>query len=439
MRRDIIFKSIAGLCVTGMIFTGCSGMPQKKAQKSTETTDNVVVQEQDNAQSESDVQEETTEKIADQKQLYVVTRIDEKNKTIQFENIDNGKLLQYSYTGGTYFYDKFGQSVSINVLCCGKIVTFEESDTGNLKCVNVSDDVWTFEEVKDLQINEEEQIVTIDGTKYYYGSRYWLFSGDNDIDFKDITDMDVMSVQGVDRKIISVVVTSGHGKLKLKNTELFEGGWLKIGNIVEQITANMEVEVPEGEYEMSVANDGYGDAKDITVERGQIQEIDLNEFKGAGPKICTLTFTTDVAGAVLKINGETVDYSQPFTLKYGTYTVTLSADGYDTISRYLIVNSETANIGVTMTSNGSADSDEGTESTSENEADTVGRDNVISTSAAGSMAGSLAGRNHVNRNSAAAADTAKSSQNSSDVTSDTSKDIKSTASAIYDLLTGAGY
>ena len=353
----------------------------------TEVSDETGAGEQKDGQSESNV---------DLSKLYVITKLDTEDQLIEFEDLKFGKSVQYAYTGGTYFYDKYGQSVSVGTMCCGKIVIFEETGTdGKLKSVSVSDQVWEYDDITDFSIDEEEQIITLAGTKYYYGSKYWVFSNEEAVALKDITEADTLAVEGVDRKILSVMVTNGHGTLKLTNTELFEGGWLKIGKIYKQVEAGMELEVPEGTYNLSVANDGWGDSKEVTVVRGEMQEIDLNNWKGEGPKYCTINFTVSVQGAVLTLNGDTIDYSQPVSVRYGTYVIAVSADGYDTISKYLIVSSETADIDITMTSNGSGDDSEA-ESTSDDSSDTTGNTSATNgtttgTTTAGGLAGSMAG------------------------------------------------
>ena len=140
-------------------------------------------------------------------------------------------------------------------------------------------------------------------------------------------------------------VTRGHGTIALINTGLFEGGWISLGTkIYAKVTPNMRLEVPEGTYELSVANDGYGDSRQIEVERSQVTTVDLEEDKGAGPKLCQVTFEVNVEGALLYINGEPVDYDGPVELRYGIHRLTVIADGFETWERQLVIHSEETTI-----------------------------------------------------------------------------------------------
>ena len=46
----------------------------------------------------------------------------------------------------------------------------------------------------------------------------------------DLTELDTLRVTGIGKKLISIVVTTGHGELALTNTDLFEGSFIQIGS-----------------------------------------------------------------------------------------------------------------------------------------------------------------------------------------------------------------
>ncbi|MGN0482850.1 MAG: hypothetical protein ACI4HI_04785 [Lachnospiraceae bacterium] len=374
------------------LLCGCGGARAEKEPAAMQETEMMEAKEK-SPQDEISEREEAKDTLSD---LYVLTKVDTKNRVLEAKRASDGKWRTCSYTGATYFYDKFGQSVTVADAYCGKVVTLKEnSGTGNLEEVHFTDAVWEYSDVKDVKIDTESRIVTINGENYFYGSHYWVYSNDAEVNISDITEQDTLTVTGVDKKILSICITTGHGTVKLKNTKLFEGGWIKLGDVVCKIKKNMTFTAPEGTFELSVANDGYGDTKTVTVERNKTLEIDLDEYKGSGPKQCTITFRCDVQGAVLRINGDQIDYSQPVQLKYGTYAISLSADGYDTISEYLIVNSPAAEITLTMTSNEGKDSS--TEADGKTAASDTNNTNNMQTSqpqqvvTPGELAGGLAG------------------------------------------------
>lgn len=175
---------------------------------------------------------------------------------------------------------------------------------------------------------------------------------------------------GIDKKIYSISVTTGHGSLKLVNTSVFDGSYIQVGSkVFAQITGEMTIEIPEGTYTAAVANNGYGGSTEITITRGQETVLDLETLKGEGPKYGSILFAVNVEGAWLQVDGQLVDYSQPVELQYGVHTLTVTADGYDTYSKKLFVNSPEATIAIGMTGeSGSSSTTTGSE-TQSSEAD----------------------------------------------------------------------
>ena len=162
----------------------------------------------------------------------------------------------------------------------------------------------------------------------------------------------------------------GHGSLKLVNTSVFDGSYIQVGSkVFAQITGEMTIEIPEGTYTAAVANNGYGGSTEITITRGQETVLDLETLKGEGPKYGSILFAVNVEGAWLQVDGQLVDYSQPVELQYGVHTLTVTADGYDTYSKKLFVNSPEATIAIGMTGeSGSSSTTTGSE-TQSSEAD----------------------------------------------------------------------
>ena len=47
--------------------------------------------------------------------------------------------------------------------------------------------------------------------------------------------------------------------------------------IFAQITHNMKLEIPEGTYTVTVANEGYGGSTEVEIARGETCTLDLDE------------------------------------------------------------------------------------------------------------------------------------------------------------------
>ncbi len=278
--------------------------------------------------------------------LYVVISKDELAKTIKLGLQGSYKIIQYSYGELTDFYDRYGSYTTVEKMIPGTVVTIGKTNNeGDLTSISVSDQAWYQSDVTKYDINTELGMLTIGSTKYVVDEYSRIFSAGNEIRLEQIDKDDVIDVQGVDKNVLSIVVTRGHGTIALTNTEIFEGGWLCLGTkIYTIIEPDMTMVVPEGKYEFSVANDGYGDKKTIRVRRDKITVVDLNEYMGDGPSMCELTFEVNIEGAELYIDGEKVDYSEPMQVRYGVHDLVVIAKGYDDWQQKLAVGSKKATI-----------------------------------------------------------------------------------------------
>jgi len=214
-------------------------------------------------------------------------------------------------------------------------------------------------------VDEDINALIIGKTKYRYDEDVLVFSDGEQVKLKLLGDSDEIRVVGLDKNIISVAITRGHGRLALANTKIFEGSFICIGEkIFLEVTPNMQVEVPEGKYLVTVANNGYGGSREVTIKRNKTTSLNLDDLKGEGPKMCKITFKVGVEGAILQLDGKSIDYSKPVEVQYGVHKVSVIAEGYDTITEKLVVNSKEAEIEIALTS-ASEDEEKDEDETSE--------------------------------------------------------------------------
>lgn len=319
---------------------------------------------------EAATEEETQ---AEESSLYTVSGVDTTLSTMTFLNIDTGRYEQYSYTDGTIFKDRHGSLISAASMVPGKVVTLTLRDKDLiLEKVEQSADAWEMDDIGKFSYNEEDKIFTIGDTKYSYDEELQVFSGDAAIELSAVTGQDTLRIQGIDRKVLSVSVTTGHGVIQLVNTQALEGGWLSLNHKnYYKITENMQLEVPEGTYELTVAGNGYGGSTEVAVTRNEQISVDVDSIKGEDPKYCTLTFAVDVAGALMYIDGSQVDYTQPLQLQYGIHSIQITADGYDTWSKRLYVNSPEAQIEIALSGDDTGSTETESTETAGNEENTT--------------------------------------------------------------------
>lgn len=322
---------------------------------------------------------------------FMILENDMTGEQLILKQLASGKEYVYHYTLATRFLDKYGNRATVSYFEPGRVICVrEKDDQGKAVEVQISDEVWEYPDVTRYTIDESRGIFKVGEERYSYDEDLFI-QADGDVwTLSDLTENDTIRLVGVGKKLISVAVTTGHGELVLKNTDLFDGSFIQIGEkIFAEITPDMTLEIPEGTYTVTVANNGYGGSKDITIKSGEKVKLDLDTLKGEGPKMGNILFAIDVEGAILQIDGEVKDYTNPIPLQYGVHTLTVMAPEYDTVSKKLFVNSEEATIAIGLSSEGTDTSDTTASETSSESTET--NSTTTDTTQPGSLAGSLAG------------------------------------------------
>jgi len=316
---------------------------------------------------------------------YMIMENDMATQQMILQQMESGKQYLFSYSLTTKFKDKYGNNTSVSYFEAGRMITVGEKDSqGKLKSAQISDDVWEYEDVIRYEIDEERGVFEIADTKYSFDEDLFVVSAGDEIKISDIKEEDELRVIGMNKEILSISVTTSHGTIALKNVELFKGSFIQVGSkIFAEITGEIQLEVPEGVHTVTVANKGYGGSKEYEVLRDEVTEIDLDELKGEGPKKGIITFkikTTDEnedAEIVFKVDGKEISYDEPLELAYGVHAIAAESFGYETYTKKLFVNSETATISIALdTESSSGEAQKDTDKTEGN------------TNLAGSLAGS---------------------------------------------------
>lgn len=293
-----------------------------------------------------DVVTEDTQAEEHTESLYLIMENDVLDQSLILYSYITGLEHYYEYDFTTQFKNKYGDYTSATVFEPGRVVTIGDRNMeGILREVQLTDQVWEYRDVKRFSIDDEKGIFTIANTKYSILDRYFIFSNGERITSSEISEDDILTVVGMDKKILSVIVTTGHGTLSLKNTEVFEDSFIQLNNdIFAIITQNMDMEVPEGVYTLKVAKDGWGGTTEIEIVRGETTEVDLETLKGEGKKKGIVRFDINVDDVSVYVDYKLVDHTEEIELTYGVHVLEIEASGYSTWKKYLSVNSEDSTI-----------------------------------------------------------------------------------------------
>ena len=194
---------------------------QEKDAKTEETSD------------DADESAETTEKneaVIGSDQFLIKTN-DMQEECLTLEQIASGKEYVYYYTLATRFLDKYGNRTAVSYFEPGRVITVgEKDDQGKVTQVQISDAVWEYPDVSHYSVDMDRGIFKIGDERYSYDADLYICEDDLRKQLSDLTDLDTLRVTGIGKKLISIVVTTGHGELALTNTDLFEGSFIQIGS-----------------------------------------------------------------------------------------------------------------------------------------------------------------------------------------------------------------
>lgn len=288
--------------------------------------------------------------VFDSADTAVVAEIDMDEKTVTLKNMDKKRQYTLSYDGTTFFYDKYGEMISITQLQKGEVVDvtfFREKK--RLNTLQISGEAWTHKFIDEYKLDEEKLQAEVGSATYAYSEDTVVISDGKQGDLIDINPVDVLTFRGIGSDIYSIVVERGHGYVRLKNEEYFYGGWIEIGNkTIQKVSDGMMLTVPEGSHQVIISNKGTSGVKQIEVRKDMELELDVGDLKGEEPKYGTVLFTITPEDATLYLDGEKTDYSLPVRLEVGIHQMIVMADGYDTVSQYLKVGEASAGIEVEM-------------------------------------------------------------------------------------------
>lgn len=304
----------------------------------------------------------------------VIVDIDETEKTITFLNLEKGKNYTLTMDGTTKFYDKYGEGIALNQIAEGSIVdiNFLKSKK-HLTSLQLSERAWSYNDVERYEINQVKEEVTIGKEIFKLSEHTRYLSNGRLIEEMELHPADILTFRGIDQEVLSVTVEKGHGYLRLANDEYFIGGWIEIGqSLIQRITEDMLLTVPEGSYEVNISHNGNGGIKRVIINRNEEATLDIGDFEIAEPQYGKVLFSVTPSNAKLYIDGTEADASQPVSLEYGIHQLIARADNYQTLTRYLRVGSESAGFDIVLDKI-EEDEEKSTEQSTESssEADTV--------------------------------------------------------------------
>lgn len=283
---------------------------------------------------------------------FILLSVDAEEKNLVLQKTDSGnEVITVTCNASTDVKNRYGDMMSILVLEEGEILTVRyDSESGRASSIEECKDSWEYTGIKKLKTDKSASLVKVGSEKYLYTNALVVRSEGNAAQLEDIYEVDEVTLRGVGNHLYSITIDKGHGYVKLTNDDFYIGGWVEFGqDFIKPVEKDMQIVLAEGNYEMTIANDGIGGKVNVAVERDKEVEIDVSKINYQAMEVGSIRFEITPKDAELYLDGELTDYTELVTLSYGSHRIRIVKEGYDTFSGQLYVKETLRTLKFTLT------------------------------------------------------------------------------------------
>ena len=218
------------------------------------------------------------------------------------------------------------------------------------KKVQISTEYNIIPNVTVFDLNAAARTMQVNNEAYEFHKNCVFLSEGKLMEPEDVNGLDTLKVVALDHVIYGVTVEKGHGYARLTGHESFVDGFIELGqNIIQKISEEMLLVVPEGHYTVVVSKSGVQGIKELEIKKDQETVLDLTDLQTEQiRKVGKVLFSITPADAKLFIDHKEIDASKEVELDCGVHQMTVKASGYKTLSQYIKVGTEIANINIEL-------------------------------------------------------------------------------------------
>lgn len=341
-------RMILLICIIGCVMCMMGCQTQKSNPQSIHGGNDIPVypgqeEDRDSAQAQSNAQKQTEGKG-------IVVEVDSNSRTCTILLLDTSEKVVYSYNGGTEVFDRHEEPLSMAQLQLGEIVEYEYVKDGKrLTKISEWSEAWEYLSATKLTIDEEKQVLYVGEEEYTFTDELIVVQDGRLGSLDKLEAVDVVTLKGRKKQLDSMIVTQGHGYIRLDSTGYFEGGYVDLGaDYVAVITENMRIPMSAGTYIMTVTKNDTKGSKEISVEENEEIRVNLTDFQEEAVRYGSVQFKIEPAGAILKIDGKETAYSGLVDVTYGNHSIEVRKDGYGTYTQTIVVNSILSEYDITL-------------------------------------------------------------------------------------------
>lgn len=301
----------------------------------------------------------------------IITSMDMENNQMHFVSVLDGTDITLQYHGGVRVSDTKGTDIGIDSVVCGNVVDIVYyADTEKLVSIAKNAKVKTYTQVKKFLYRQEEHTASCNGTGYKVSDYAQVFDGNQVLSLVDVNTEDEVTLSVWNGSLVSVVITKGHGYVRLLNQGTYVGGFVEIGkDVIVPVTTDMLVAVGEGDYTLRINKNGYFGEKSIRVTKDRELNVDISDIAIPSGTVA-FAVTPEDAGEVIKVDGEIIA-NRTYTGLYGDHELSITAEGYDSFRGSFKITDTMKNLHVTLQQETTEESTEETTEATTQEAQTT--------------------------------------------------------------------
>ena len=278
----------------------------------------------------------------------IITSMDMENNQMHFVSVLDGTDITLQYHGGVRVSDTKGTDIGIDSVVCGNVVDIVYyADTEKLVSIAKNAKVKTYTQVKKFLYRQDQHTASCNGTSYKVSDYAQVFDGNQVLSLADVNTEDEVTLSVWNGNLVSVVITKGHGYVRLLNQGTYVGGFVEIGkDVIVPVTVDMLVAVGEGDYTLRINKNGYSGEKSIRVTKDRELNVDISDIAIPSGTV-TFAVTPEDAGEVIKVDGEIIA-NRTYTGLYGDHELSITAEGYDSFRGSFKITDTMKNLHVTL-------------------------------------------------------------------------------------------
>ena len=288
--------------------------------------------------------------LADSLDQAVIRQIDE----------ETGRILLYSKLAGKSYFLTYDSSTVIKDRYDGQLVA-GQLESGDLVTVSFRKNehkargIWVDPLMEsnvaegNFSIHINAATVEIGQQQFSLGKDSVVLSKGKLVSVEDINENDTLRACIKDTEVYALVITRGHGYVRLLGADAFEGGFLEFGqDRIMKVEKDGLYVVPEGAYQMMISKGSDFGVKEIEVEPDKELLVDVSDIVTDADRTGQIVFTITPAEALLKIDDTETDFSTAVEIPYGIHRVEVSAEGYKSVSQFIKVGSPASNLSIDL-------------------------------------------------------------------------------------------